>query len=74
MKIDDQCCWWGGKTIKTTRTRHDMWTMAMHSHYVRHATDKARILLLLFFLVDHPRWSLCAARIARNNMRMPHEP
>ena len=74
MKIDDQCCWWCSRTIKTTRRRHGMWAMVMHSHYVRHATDKARILLLVFFLVDHPRWSLRVARIAWDNMRMPHEP
>ena len=73
MNGDDQCCWWGGRTIKTTRKRWDMWYMAQHSHYYRLAPDKIHALIMLFFLVDHPKWSYRTAKIAKNHMRMSHE-
>ena len=73
MSDREQCCWWGGRTIRTTNKRWGMWNVAANSHHFVDPDVKTNTLILLFYLTNHPKWSVDAARVARANRRMPHE-
>ena len=66
------CCWWGGRSIRTTHKRWSMWQQVMTSHYALRPEHKVRALVRVCMLAAHPTWDAKQAYIAQANMRTPH--